>query len=111
MARYVIYAKTSNTESSWKKFRECRNKLRFKKRANFMSDKEQSLFLNSKRFLVRLKQKPKQLPVKLEGSGSTSEGSASKATLFYSFFNSVFSPKMDVFLLYHLQLKMSYMFY
>ena len=58
---------------------------------------EQSLFLNSKRFwsFYRLKQKPKQLPVKLEGSGSTSEGSASKPNLFNSFFNSVFSPKMD----------------
>ena len=46
-----------------------------------MSDMEQSLFLNSKRFwsFYRLKQKPKQLPVKLKGSGSTSEGSASKS--------------------------------
>ena len=62
-----------------------------------MSDIEQSLFLNSKRFwsFYRLKQKPKQLPVKLEGSGSTSEGSASKAHFFISYFNSVFSPKMD----------------
>ena len=93
-------AKTSNTESSWKKFRECRNKLSDllkKKRANFMSDMEQSLFLNSKRFwsFYRLKQKPKQLLVKLEGGGSTSGSSASKANLFKSFFNSVFSPKMD----------------
>ena len=85
-------AKTSNTESSWKKFRECRNKLSDllkKKRANFMCDMEQSLFLNSKRFwsLYRLKQKPKQLPVKLEGSGSTSEDSVIKANLFNSFFN------------------------
>ena len=62
-----------------------------------MSDMEQSLFLNSRRFwsFYRLKQKPKQLPVKLEGSGSTTEGSASKANLFNSFFNSGFSPKMD----------------
>ena len=62
-----------------------------------MSDIEQSLFLNSKRFwsFYRLKQEPKQFPVKLEGSDSTSEGSASKANLFNSFFNSVFSPKMD----------------
>ena len=62
-----------------------------------MSDMEQSLFLNSKRFwsFYRLKQKPKQLPVKLEGSGSTFEGSASKANIFNSFFNSVFFPKMD----------------
>ena len=62
-----------------------------------MSNMEQSFFLNFKRFwsLYRLKQKPKQLPVKLEGSCSTSEGSPSKATLLNSFFNSVFSPKMD----------------
>ena len=45
-----------------------------------MSDMEQLLFLNSKRFwsFYRLKQRPKQLPVKLEGSGNTSEGSSSK---------------------------------
>ena len=68
-----------------------------KKRANFMSDIEHSLCLNSKRFwsFYRLKQKTKQLPVKLHGSGSTSEGSASKATLFNFFFDLVFSPKMD----------------
>ena len=34
-------------------------------------------------------------PVTIKGSGSTSECSASKATLFKSFFNSVFSPKRD----------------
>ena len=94
------HAKTSNTESSWKKFRECRNKLSDlikKKRKDFMSDMKQSLFLNSKHFwsFYRLKQKPKQLPVKLEGSGSTAEGSASEANLYNTFFNSVFSPKMD----------------
>ena len=62
-----------------------------------MSDMEHSLCLNRKRFwsFCHLKQKTKQLPVKLEGSGSTSECSASKAALFNSFFNSVFFPKMD----------------
>ena len=41
-------AKTSNTESSWEKFRECRNKLSDllkKKRANFMSDMEQAFLV------------------------------------------------------------------
>ena len=53
--------------------------------------------MNSTRFwsFYRLKQKVKQLPVKLEGSGSTSVGSASKTNLFNLFLNSVFSPKMD----------------
>ena len=62
-----------------------------------MSDMEQSLFLNSKRFLVILspKTETKTTPCKLEGSGSTSAGSTSKANLFNSFFNSVFSQKMD----------------
>ena len=54
-------AKTSNTENNWKKNAK-------KKRANFMSDMEHSLCLNSKRFwsFYRLKQKPKQLLVKLD---------------------------------------------